>query len=217
MPGDDTACVALFERNALWFRCRAISAAMAIDPPDGFASMPHGEAVHAAYVIETGRMSMPRRSLKSWLLAATLLTAMTTLGLGQAIVNLTPRNASVTNFKPVTDAMLLNPDPADWLMWRRTYNGWGYSPLDQINKSNVKDLKVAWTWSLTPGATETTQIVHDGILYVFNYADKVQALNAATGDLIWQYTRALPAKLVTEGGQFLGKRNMAIYQDKLFV
>ena len=160
---------------------------------------------------------MPRRSLKSWLLAATLLTTMTTLGLGQAIVNLTPRNASVTNYKPVTDAMLLNPDPADWLMWRRTYNGWGYSPLDQINKTNVKDLKVAWTWSLTPGATETTPIVHDGILYVFNYADKVQALNAATGDLIWQYTRALPAKLVTEGGQFLGKRNMAIYQDKLFV
>ena len=160
---------------------------------------------------------MPRRSMKSWLLAATLLTAMTTLGLGQAIVNLTPRNASVTNYKPVTDAMLLNPDPADWLMWWRTYNGWGYSPLDQINKTNVKDLKVAWTWSLTPGATETTPIVHDGILYVFNYADKVQALNAATGDLIWQYTRALPAKLVTEGGQFLGKRNMAIYQDKLFV
>src|SRR5215469_11302472 len=192
---------------------------MAIDPPGGFASMPPQMLWPPCglKVIRTGRMSMSRRSLKRTLLAATLLTGMTTLGLAQAIVNLTPRNATVQNYKPVTDAMLLNPDPADWLMWRRTYNGWGYSPLDQINKNNVKDLKVAWTWSLTPGATETTPIVHDGVLYIFNYADKVQALNAATGDLIWQYTRSLPTKLLTEGGQALGKRNMAIYQDKLFV
>ena len=160
---------------------------------------------------------MSKRALNSWLLATCLTAAMTAPGLGQAIINPTPQNATVPSFKPVTDAMLLKPEPADWLMWRRTYDGWGYSPLDQINKSNVKDLKVAWTWSLTPGATETTPIVHDGVLYVFNYADKVQAINAATGDLIWQYTRQLPQKLLTEGGQFLAKRNMAIYQDKLFV
>ena len=105
----------------------------------------------------------------------------------------------------------------DWLMWRRTYNGWGYSPLEQINKGNVKNLQVAWTWSLTNGATETTPIVHDGVLFIFNYADKVQALNAATGDLIWEYKRDLPAKLVAEGGNALAKRNMAIYDDKLIV
>src|SRR5580704_10475402 len=158
-------------------------------------------------------MSMSRSPLNSRFLALGLLAAMTAPGLAQQPAT----NSIMKNFKPVTDEMLLKPDPADWLMWRRTYDGWGYSPLDQINKSNVKNLQVAWTWSLTPGATETTPIVHDGVLYVFNYADKVQALNAATGDLIWQYTRALPAKLVTEGGQALGKRNMAIYQDKLYV
>ena len=160
---------------------------------------------------------MSRRSLNIWLLATTLIAAAAAPAGAQQIGDLAPKNATVPNFKPVTDAMLLKPDPADWLMWRRTYDGWGYSPLDQINKDNVKNLKVAWTWSLTPGATETTPIVHDGVLYVFNYADKVQAINGATGDLIWQYTRALPQKLVTEGGQALGKRNMAIYQDKLFV
>src|SRR6202521_4259260 len=96
---------------------------------------------------------------------------------------------------PVTDAMLRNPPASDWLMWRRTYDGYGYSPLDQINKNNVKDLQVAWTWSMTPGATETTPIVHDGVLFIFNYADKIQALNAATGDLIWEYRRDLPAKI----------------------
>jgi alcohol dehydrogenase (cytochrome c) len=124
---------------------------------------------------------------------------------------------AIKNLTPVTDAMLRNPPPGDWLMWRRTYNGWGYSPLDQINKGNVKNLKVAWTWSLTNGATETTPIVHDGVLFIFNYADKVQALDAASGDLIWEYKRDLPAKLVAEGGNNLAKRNMAIYEDKLIV
>jgi alcohol dehydrogenase (cytochrome c) len=124
---------------------------------------------------------------------------------------------AIKNLTPVTDATLRNPPPGDWLMWRRTYNAWGYSPLDQINKTNVKNLKVAWTWSLTNGATETTPIVHDGVLFIFNYADKVQALDAASGDLIWEYKRDLPAKLAAEGGNNLAKRNMAIYEDKLIV
>jgi alcohol dehydrogenase (cytochrome c) len=121
----------------------------------------------------------------------------------------------IKNLTPVTDAMLRNPPAADWLMWRRAYNGWGYSPLDQINKDNVKNLQPAWTWSLSSGATETTPIVHDGVLFIFNAADKVQALNAATGDLIWEYKRDLPAKLLTDIPNVLAKRNMAIYDDKL--
>jgi alcohol dehydrogenase (cytochrome c) len=115
----------------------------------------------------------------------------------------------------VTDAMLRDPPASDWLMWRRTYNGWGYSPLDQINKDNVKELRPVWTWSLTPGPTETTPIVHDGVLFVFNWADKIQALNAATGDLIWEYKRELPENLFTDIPNVMAKRNMAIYEDKL--
>jgi alcohol dehydrogenase (cytochrome c) len=124
---------------------------------------------------------------------------------------------AVKNLSPVSDAMLRDPPPGDWLMWRRTYNGWGYSPLDQINRGNVKNLKVAWTWSLTNGATETTPIVHDGVLFVFNFADKIQALDAASGDLIWEYKRDLPAKLLAENPNVLAKRNMAIYDVKLIV
>jgi alcohol dehydrogenase (cytochrome c) len=120
------------------------------------------------------------------------------------------------NLTPVTDAMLLNPPDGDWLMWRRTYSGYGYSPLAQINKDNVKNLQVAWTWSMTNGPTEVTPIAHDGIIYIFNYANKVQALNGATGDLIWEYKRALPAKMLSDGGN-LSNRNMAIYQDNLIV
>ena len=120
----------------------------------------------------------------------------------------------IKNLTPVTDAMLRNPPAADWLMWRRAYNGWGYSPLDQINKDNVKNLQPAWTWSLSSGATETTPIVHDGVLFIFNAADKIQALNAATGDLIWEYKRDLPARLITNTIN-LSSRNMAIYQGNL--
>jgi alcohol dehydrogenase (cytochrome c) len=117
-----------------------------------------------------------------------------------------PQATDVTkNLTPVTDTMLRDPPAADWLMWRRTYNGWGYSPLDQINKGNVKNLQTAWTWSMTTGATEITPIVHDGVLFLYNAADKIQALNGATGDLIWEYKRDLPAKLLTEPSNALAK------------
>ena len=56
--------------------------------------------------------------------------------------------APLDKLTPVTDEMLRNPPPGDWLHWRRTYDGWGYSPLKQINRENVKDLKVAWTFSM---------------------------------------------------------------------
>ena len=49
------------------------------------------------------------------------------------------------DFRPVTEAMLRNPAPGDWLNWRRTDNAWGYSPLDQINKQNVQQLQLAWS------------------------------------------------------------------------
>src|SRR5215471_18128849 len=62
---------------------------------------------------------------------------------------------------PVTDTMLRNPPASDWLMWRRSYNGWGYSPLDQINRDNVKDLRPAWSLLNATATTETTPIVHD--------------------------------------------------------
>src|SRR6266700_349164 len=128
-----------------------------------------------------------------------------------------PQAADPTrSLTPVTDAMLRNPPPGDWLMWRRTYNAWGYSPLEQINKENVKNLQVAWTWSMVNGPTETTPIVHDGVIYIFNYANRIQALNGATGDLIWEYKRDLPEKLLADGGN-LSNRNMAIYQGNLIV
>ena|SRR5881296_2674871 len=92
-------------------------------------------------------------------------------------------------FVPVTDTMLENPDPADWLMWRRTLNGWGYSPLDQINTTNVRNLRMVWTRGIGPGIQEATPLVYHGVMYLPNPSDLIQAINAATGDLIWEYKR----------------------------
>src|SRR5437667_2469203 len=68
-------------------------------------------------------------------------------------------------FVPVTDAMLENPDHADWLMWRRTLNSWGYSPLDQINATNVRNRRMVSTRGMGPGMQEGTPLVHRGVMY----------------------------------------------------
>jgi alcohol dehydrogenase (cytochrome c) len=113
---------------------------------------------------------------------------------------------------PVTDEMLQKPPEGDWLLWRRTYNDHGFSPLKQINKSNVSDLRVAWAWSLPNGPNEATPLVHDGVIFVHSYGDHVQALNAVTGDLLWEYSRKMPSD-----ARVIFKRNMAIYRDRLLV
>ena len=65
-----------------------------------------------------------------------------------------PGWAQDEDFVRVTDAMLQDPDPADWLMWRRTLDGWGYSPLDSITQDNVGDLRMVWSRAMMPGTQE---------------------------------------------------------------
>ena len=119
---------------------------------------------------------------------------------------------SPADFVPVTDAMLQNPDPADWLMWRRTLDGWGYSPLDQVDRDNVRELKMVWSRALVQGGSQQgTPLVYDGIMYMPNPNDVTQAVNAATGVLIWEYRRNLPEDLksfIRDPGR---TRNQAIY------
>jgi alcohol dehydrogenase (cytochrome c) len=114
-------------------------------------------------------------------------------------------------YTPVTDALLQNPPNGEWLTWRRGFDGQGFSPLRDITKQNVGDLRVVWSWSLPNGPNEGTPLVHDGVLFVHAYGDKVQALDAATGDLLWQYSRRLPMG-VNPGV----KRAIAIYGDKVY-
>ncbi len=119
------------------------------------------------------------------------------------------------DFVPVTDAMLQDPDPDDWLMWRRTLDTWGYSPLDQIDRGNVGDIRMVWTRALGPGLQQGTPLVHDGVMYMPNPRDVIQALDAVTGDLIWEYRRDRPDDLAEYmiGSLTDTNRNIAIWGE----
>ena len=95
--------------------------------------------------------------------------------------------AQVQNYKPVTQEMLTNPSPNDWLMFSRTYDAQRYSPLNQINKQNVNQLGLAWTRGLPNGTMESIPLVHDGVMYVIVPPASVLALNATNGEVIWEY------------------------------
>ena len=110
---------------------------------------------------------------------------------------------------PVTSQMLAKPDPADWLMWRRTLDSWGYSPLNQINRGNVANLKLVWTRGMAEGTQEGTPLVHDGVMFLPNPGDLIQALDAATGDLLWESKRQFPEGF--RGGNANTTRTLAIF------
>ena len=117
--------------------------------------------------------------------------------------------------RPVTDAELENPSPDEWLMWRRTLDGWGYSPLDQVNRDNVADLQMVWSRALQPGRQQGTPLVRDGVLFMPNPRDIIQAIDAVTGDLIWEHRRDRPDDL---GDYMIGtlidtNRNIAIHGE----
>jgi alcohol dehydrogenase (cytochrome c) len=112
---------------------------------------------------------------------------------------------------PVSAAMLVNVPDADWLMFRRTLNGWGYSPLGQITTKNVKGLQLAWSRPLPDGGYEGTPIVHDGVMYIIEPSDAAEAVDAATGDIIWSFKRRYPADFKGGGS----KRNAAIFENLL--
>ncbi|HEY0962938.1 MAG TPA: methanol/ethanol family PQQ-dependent dehydrogenase [Pseudomonadales bacterium] len=117
--------------------------------------------------------------------------------------------------RAVTDERLRNPEPENWLMFRREYSGSGYSPLEQITPANVSRLKPVWTMST--GVTEGHQsppIVNDGIMYITTPLNLVYAVNAATGDVIWSHRRQLPFDLSLIHPT---NRGIALYGDKVYM
>jgi alcohol dehydrogenase (cytochrome c) len=120
----------------------------------------------------------------------------------------------VARYAPVTDAMLRTPAPGDWLMARRTYQAWSHSPLTEITPANVGTLRLAWAWNMNEGGSnQPMPLVHDGIVYLTNTMNEVQALDGATGDLIWAHQIGPNRPGVASGGM----RNIAIYDDKIYL
>jgi len=144
-----------------------------------------------------------RPSAKTMMLSCLLL-----LSTGQS-------NAQSGGYSAVTDDRLRNPEPENWLMFRRTYDGQGYSPLSRINADNVASLEPVWT--LSTGLTEGHQsppIVNDGIMYITTPLNHVLALDAASGDVLWRYNIQMPFDISL---MHPTNRGVALYDDKVYM
>ena len=121
---------------------------------------------------------------------------------------------TVAHYTPVTEDMMLHPPAKDWLMHYQNYAGWSHSPLKQITPKNVKNLQLRWVWSMDDGERQQiTPLVHDGVMFISTVVNnKVQALNAKTGDLIWE--NSLGPRL--ENQVNATARTMVLYGDQLF-
>ena len=125
-----------------------------------------------------------------------------------------PRSNPLDKVTPVTDDLLADVPPGEWLTWRRTRDSLGYSPLAQIDRGNVGDLRVAWSWALPQGPSQVTPLVHDGVMFVHGWGDVVQALDASSGELLWQYARFLPKEI---NSMQMGKRAIGIYGTRVYL
>ncbi len=114
------------------------------------------------------------------------------------------------NLPALTDEILANPSPNDWLAWNRTNNAQGYSPLTQINKQNVIDLKKAWSIPLPPGDNNPAPLIHNGVMYFFTYPDTAMAIDASNGTVLWRYQHKSEARPSHKMG-------LALHGDKVII
>jgi alcohol dehydrogenase (cytochrome c) len=114
----------------------------------------------------------------------------------------------------VTAERLKHPEDGNWLMIRRTYDGWGYSPLDQITPANVARLKPMWVFSTSETRPhESAPVVNNGVMFVTTPMNQVIAIDAKSGNLLWRYRRPRPpgASVPHETN-----RGVALYGDKVY-
>ena len=131
-----------------------------------------------------------------------------------AFVSSVTAQSLLQDYTEVTLEDLANPPATDWLMWRRTANHWGYSPLDQINRDNVDTLRLAWAWTMEPGLQETTPLVHDGVMFLPQACDFIEAVDATDGTPLWEYRRPPVDHIASLS---CANRNATLYKDQLII
>jgi alcohol dehydrogenase (cytochrome c) len=125
-----------------------------------------------------------------------------------------PPPAILQSYQPVTNDRLLHPEDRDWLMVRRSYDGWGYSPLSQITPANVKRLQPVWLLSTgMNNGHQAPPIVNNGVMFVATSYNQVIALNAKTGEELWRYRSPSPPDARVSKPV---NRGVALYGDKVF-
>ena len=159
-------------------------------------------------------MSNPKTRRNLTLAAALFASALPALPQGtQPPSAPAPMNPLLANYKPVTEDRLKNPDPGDWLMIRRTWDGWGYSPLDQINTKNVAKLEPAWVVATGQNnGHEAAPLVNNGVMFVSTPGQQVMALDAKTGIVLWRYRHNLPEDVILAHPT---SRGVALIGDKV--
>ncbi len=136
--------------------------------------------------LSTGNNKMPN-FLSRTIQLATLALCFSLHGIVSPVFAQSPAESLLADMSPVTEAMLLSPPAEDWLMWRRTYDLSGHSPLAEINRSNVADLDVAWSVGLGSGTSMTTPLIHDGVMFIADTENRLLALDASNGAELWRY------------------------------
>lgn len=131
-----------------------------------------------------------------------------------AFVSSVTAQSLLEDYTEVTLEDLADPPATDWLMWRRTANHWGYSPLDQINRDNVDTLRLAWAWTMEPGLQETTPLVHDGVMFLPQACDFIEAVDATDGTPLWEYRRPPVDHIASLS---CANRNATLYKDQLII
>lgn len=143
-----------------------------------------------------------------------------------------PVSAPGLEWMEVTQDRLLNADkdPNNWLTFRRTYQGWWYSPLSQINATNVKKLVPRWIFSGGGwGDQKSTPLVNNGVMFVVStdasdpsahprtlYKQKIFALDAKSGAMLWKYEHKVPEDLTSLVRILVGGRGVALWKDKVY-
>ena len=157
---------------------------------------------------------MPNRKIfraGAWT-AALALAFMAANALAQTAPPAVP--AALQNYKTVTAERLKQPADGDWLMVRRTYDGWGYSPLDQITPRNVQRLQPAWVFSTgQTSGHEAAPIVNNGVMFVATPGSQVIAIDASTGGVLWRYRKQVAATAILPHQT---SRGVALYGDRVF-
>src|SRR5688572_6957140 len=125
-----------------------------------------------------------------------------------------PTPAILKQYQSVTAERLLSPADGEWPMVRRTYDGWGYSPLSEITADNVGRLEPAWVFSTAmENGHEAPPIVVNGVMFVATPGNQVLAIDAKTGTLLWRYRRPLPTPVILLHPT---SRGVAVYNDKVY-
>jgi alcohol dehydrogenase (cytochrome c) len=154
-----------------------------------------------------------RKSLRNAVLAWLFMPVFTATPQTAQPVPPAPVPLVLQNYKPVTAERLKNPEDGDWLMVRRTYDGWGYSPLTQITTENIQRLRPVWVFATgVNNGHEATPIVNNGVMFVATPGSQVIAIDVKTGMILWRYRRRLPDDVILLHPT---SRGVALYGDKV--